>query len=42
MIVAVAQLGIAVGEVDANRKAAADAVAEAAALGAELDRKSVV
>jgi 5-aminopentanamidase len=36
MIVAVAQLGIAVGEVDANRKAAADAVAEAAALGAEL------
>jgi 5-aminopentanamidase len=36
MIVAVAQLGIAVGEVDANRKAAADAVAEAAALGAEF------
>jgi 5-aminopentanamidase len=36
MIVAVAQLGIAVGEVDANRAAAAAAVAEAAALGAEL------
>jgi 5-aminopentanamidase len=36
MIVAVAQVGIAVGEVDANREAAATAVAEAAALGAEL------
>jgi predicted amidohydrolase len=36
MIVAVAQVGIAVGEVDANRTAAAEAVAEAAALGAGL------
>jgi 5-aminopentanamidase len=36
MIVAVAQLGIAVGEVDANRAAAARAVAEAVALGAGL------
>ncbi|HEY1627954.1 MAG TPA: nitrilase-related carbon-nitrogen hydrolase [Streptosporangiaceae bacterium] len=36
MIVAVAQLEIAVGEVDANRDAAARAVAEAAALGAGL------
>jgi predicted amidohydrolase len=36
MIVAVAQVGIAVGEVDANREAGAQAVAEAAALGAGL------
>jgi predicted amidohydrolase len=36
VIVAVAQVGIAVGEVDANREAGARAVAEAAALGAGL------
>jgi predicted amidohydrolase len=36
MIVAVAQVAIAVGEVDANRKAAAEAIAEAAGLGAGL------
>ena len=36
MIVAVAQVGITVGEVEANRAAAVDAVAEAAALGAGL------
>jgi predicted amidohydrolase len=36
MIVAVAQVRIAVGEVDANREAAAGAVAEAATLGAGL------
>ena len=35
-VVAVAQLAIAVGEPDANRRAAADAVAEAAAAGARL------
>ena len=34
--VAVAQLAITVGEPDANRQAAADAVAEAAAAGARL------
>jgi predicted amidohydrolase/dienelactone hydrolase len=36
VIVAVAQLGLAVGAPDANLKAAADAVAEAAAAGARL------
>ncbi|MBV9450926.1 MAG: alpha/beta hydrolase [Streptosporangiaceae bacterium] len=36
VIVAVAQLALAVGAPDANRKAAADAVAEAAAAGARL------
>jgi predicted amidohydrolase len=35
-VIAVAQLAIAIGEPDANRKAAAAAVAEAAAAGAEL------
>ncbi len=35
-VIAVAQLGIAVGEPDANRKLAAEAVAEAAAEGARL------
>jgi len=35
-LVAVAQLGIAVGEPDANRQAAADAVAQAAVAGARL------
>jgi 5-aminopentanamidase len=35
-VIAVAQLSITVGEPDANRKAAADAVAEAAAQGARL------
>ena len=35
-VIAVAQLAIAIGEPDANRKAAAAAVAEAAAAGARL------
>ena len=35
-VIAVAQLAIAIGEPDANRKAAAIAVAEAAAAGARL------
>ena len=35
-VIAVAQLAIAVGEPDANRQAAAGAVAEAAAAGARL------
>jgi 2,6-dihydroxypseudooxynicotine hydrolase len=35
-VIAVAQVGIAIGEPDANRKAAAAAVAEAAAAGARL------
>ena len=35
-VVAVAQLAITVAEPDANRRAAADAVAEAAAAGARL------
>ena len=35
-LIAVAQLAITVAEPDANRRAAADAVAEAAAAGARL------
>ncbi|MGD0066035.1 MAG: nitrilase-related carbon-nitrogen hydrolase, partial [Streptosporangiaceae bacterium] len=35
-VIAVAQLGLAVGEPEANRRAAAAAVAEAAAAGAQL------
>ena len=35
-VIAVAQLAIAIGEPDANRKAAAAAVTEAAAAGARL------
>ena len=35
-LIAVAQLGLAVGELDANRKAAAEAVRQAAAAGARL------